>query len=74
MLLWLWRRLVAVAPMRTLVWELPYAAGEGLKSKKKKERKTKVERFPHKLNFTIGNDKGSPLRSIKKYQIMVMWI
>ena len=26
-LLWLWRRLVATAPMRPLAWEPPYAAG-----------------------------------------------
>ena len=26
-LLWLWQRLAAVAPIRPLVWELPYAIG-----------------------------------------------
>ena len=26
-LLWLWRRLVATAPIRPLAWEPPYAAG-----------------------------------------------
>ena len=30
-LLWLWRRLVATAPVRHLAWEPPYAAGVGLK-------------------------------------------
>ena len=33
-LLWLWRRLAAVAPIRSLVWEPPYAVGMTLKSKK----------------------------------------
>ena len=35
MLLWLWLRLAAVAPIRPLAWESPYAAGVGLKKKKK---------------------------------------
>ena len=37
-LLWLWCRLAAVAPIRPLAWELPYATGEALKEKKKKEK------------------------------------
>ena len=36
-LLWLWHRLAAVAPIRPLAWESPYAAGAALKSKKKKK-------------------------------------
>ena len=32
--LWLWCRLAAVAQIQPLVWELPYAAGAALKSKK----------------------------------------
>ena len=35
-LLWLWGRPAAVAPIRPLAWEPPYAAGMALKSKKKK--------------------------------------
>ena len=35
MLLWLWYRLVAVAPIRLPAWELPYAEGLALKKKKK---------------------------------------
>ena len=30
-LLWLWHRPVAIAPIRLLAWEPPYAAGVGLK-------------------------------------------
>ena len=35
-LLWLWRRLAAVARIRPLAWEPPYDAGVGLKRQKKK--------------------------------------
>ena len=31
---WLWHRLVAAAMIQTLAWELPYAIGVALKSKK----------------------------------------
>ena len=36
--LWLWRRPVAIAPIRLLAWESPYASGAALKRKKKKKR------------------------------------
>ena len=39
MLLWLWHRPAAVAPIRPLAWELPYATGETLKKQKKKKKK-----------------------------------
>ena len=43
-LLWLWCRSAAVASIRPLAWEPPYALGESLKSKKKKKkRKEKKE-------------------------------
>ena len=38
-LLWLWYGSAAVAPFWPLVWELPYALGVTLKSKKKKKEK-----------------------------------
>ena len=41
-LLWLWCRQAATAPIRSLAWELPYATGAALKSKKKK----KAEKLP----------------------------
>ena len=40
-LLWLWRRLAAVAPIGSLAWELPYAAGAALKRQKTKRQKKK---------------------------------
>ena len=36
-LLWLWCRRAAIAPIRPLAWEPPYAAGVTLKKTKKKE-------------------------------------
>ena len=36
-LLWLCCRLAAVAPIRPLAWEPPYAAGAALKKRKKKK-------------------------------------
>ena len=36
-LLWLWCRLAAVAPIRPLAWEPPYALGAALKSKTNKQ-------------------------------------
>ena len=47
-LVWLWNRSAAVALIRPLAWELPYAAGVALKTKKKKKKKTK----PKKQNKT----------------------
>ena len=43
MLLWLWQRLVAVALIRPLVWEHPYAVGTGLKRRKKKKAEEEIE-------------------------------
>ena len=34
-LLWLWRRVAALAPIRLLGWEPPYALGTALKKNKK---------------------------------------
>ena len=33
--LWLWRRLVATAPIRPLAWEPPYATGAALEKAKR---------------------------------------
>ena len=42
LLLWLWYRLAAVAPIRSLAWELLYATRASLKRKKK-------DFFPHNM-------------------------
>ena len=49
----LWRRLAAVAPIRPLAWELPYATGTALKKKKKKERERERERKTDKKGNTL---------------------
>ena len=41
-LLWLWRRLAAVAPIGPLAWEPLYAAGAALEKKSKRHTHTKV--------------------------------
>ena len=38
MLLWLWRRSVAAAPIPPLAWEPPYAVNVALKKKQKKKK------------------------------------
>ena len=45
-LLWLWHRLEAIAPIRPLAWEPPYAAGVALK----KQTKNKINQQTKKLN------------------------
>ena len=37
-LLWLWCRQAAAAPIQPLAWEPPFAAGAALKSQKKKKK------------------------------------
>ena len=44
MLLWLWRRSAAVAPIGLLTWEPPRAVDVALKSKQKKKKERKKER------------------------------
>ena len=43
--LWLWCRLAAVAPIRPLARESPYAAGAALKRKKEKKKKRIVNKW-----------------------------
>ena len=50
-LLWLWCRLVATAPIRPLVWEPPHATNAALKKDKKKKKSN--SRVPSK-NY-LGN-------------------
>ena len=44
-LLWLWRRQVATAPIRPLAWEPPYAAGVALKRTKDKKKKNLKDKY-----------------------------
>ena len=43
-MLWLWCRPTAAAPIQPLAWEPPYAACVALKSKKKKKKKEKKKK------------------------------
>ena len=40
-LLWLWHRLAATAPIYLLAWEPPHASGEALRRQKKKKNPLK---------------------------------
>ena len=56
---WLWRRLVATAPIRHLAWEPPYTTGAALKSKKKKKKvQATWISFNEKRNPTTQECKG----------------
>ena len=47
--LWLWCRPAAVAQIRPLAWELPFAEGAALKKKKReRERNTHTSHRDHK--------------------------
>ena len=39
-LLWLWHRLAAVSPIKSLAWESPYATGAKKKNKRQKTKQT----------------------------------
>ena len=47
-MLWLWRSLVATAPIGPLAWEPPSVMGVALKRQKKKKKKRKKERKKEK--------------------------
>ena len=53
-LLWLWRRPVATAPIRPLAWEPPCAAGAALKRRQKKKTKKKT---PKPINRLTDKEK-----------------
>ena len=44
-LLRLWRSLAAIAPIRPLAWEPPYAAGAALKKRTKTQKKRKKKEW-----------------------------
>ena len=50
-LLWLWYRMAATAPIRPLAWEPPYAAGVALKKTKDKRQKKKKTKLKIELPF-----------------------
>ena len=61
-LLWLWGRPTAIAPIRPLAWEPPYAAGAAPeetkrpKKKKRKKAKRKTDRLQQGMSqYVFGN-------------------
>ena len=44
---WLWCRPAAVAPIRPLAWEHPYAEGTVLKRQKQKQKQNKTKKNNH---------------------------
>ena len=62
-MLWLWRRPEAVAPIRPLAWETPYATGVALK--RKKQNKT-----THKKMLNIVSHQGNANQTTMSYHFM----
>ena len=54
-LLWLWGRLVAIAPVRPLAWEPPYAEEVALQKAKKTKKKKKKKKKERKKEENIEN-------------------
>ena len=50
-LLWLWRRLAATAPIQPLAWESPYATGAALEKAKRQKDKKKKKRKEKKIGL-----------------------
>ena len=48
---WLWGRLVAIALIRPLAWELPYAAGTALENA---ERQKKINKNKKEITITMN--------------------
>ena len=68
-LLWLWQRLAAVAPIRRLAWEPPYAVGVTLKSKK--QSKTKQNKKTSKEGTKISALMKTLLKNFKYRNLFI---
>ena len=55
MLLWLWCRPAAIAPIRPLAWEPPYATGVALEKAKRPKKKKNLKKIT--LVATVGVEK-----------------
>ena len=60
-LLWLWRRPAAVALIRPLAWEFPYAVGVALKRPKKERKKERKKEKVNKSLLLIRHEKKNPV-------------
>ena len=54
-LLWLWRRLVATAPIRALAWKPPYAVGVAQEMGKDKKRQKQTNKQKNKTQGVPGD-------------------
>ena len=66
-LLWLWRRLMATAPVRPLAWEPPSAVEAALE-KAKRKKKLKINRkiaFARQLTFLVKPVISFPHQSLR---------
>ena len=61
-LLWLWRRPAAIAPIGPLAWEPPHASCSALKRPKKRKKKIRVHFLKSKVHF---------LKSRNRYPIIL---
>ena len=62
--LWLWHRLVALAPIQPLAWELPDRVGAAQKKqekKKEKRKKKKKKKREREIGYTFLNLHKGPL-------------
>ena len=58
-LLWLWRKLAAVALIQPLAWETPYVSGVALKRQKDQKKKKKRDAYGYILfsSFKFNSSK-----------------
>ena len=63
-LLWLWCRPAAVAPIRPLAWEPPYAMGAALEKTKKKKKKKKKQAKIKKISYTTPKERPSQANTL----------
>ena len=73
--LWQWHRLTAVAPIRPLAWEPPYALGAALKKTKDKNKQTNKQKKPthgtlSRIDHTSVLDYKASLNKFKRIKII----
>ena len=66
-LLWLWCRPAATAPIRLLAWEPPYAGGAALKKKKKKKSAAKKPPLTLVFNIVLTLPRGSVYVCVERF-------
>ena len=78
MLLWLWCRPAASAPIRPLAWEPPYAVGAALKrqkDKKKKKYKISCSLFKYEDDFLPDSYRSYALRKFPSgVPVVAQWL